>query len=149
MSPVKWSNSQTRCARTGFSLVEVMMVVMLVGILAGVSAPPMFKYLEANHMKTRSDRMVADMQYARAVAISTGQTYRFSSTNTSYTLTNLATGVEVRSVTFDHGAQLGAVQFADFFPWGMATATIFDLSLHGMNRRITLLPTGMVEVEVQ
>lgn len=122
------------------------MVVVLIGILAGVSAPPMFKYLEATHMQTRVDRMVADLQYGRAVAISTGQTMRFTSTNTSYTLTNTVTGDVLRQVAFDHGAQLAVAQTADFFPWGMAETTVFNLSLHGMARQVTLLPTGMVEV---
>lgn len=125
------------------------MVVMLVGLLAGISAPPMFKYLEANHMQTRTDRMVADLQFARAIAVSTGQAHRFANNNTSYTLTNLSTGNVLRDVDFDHGAQLDAIQFADFFPWGMASTTTFNLSMNGMQRQIRLMPTGMVEVEIQ
>ncbi|MCP4293400.1 MAG: prepilin-type N-terminal cleavage/methylation domain-containing protein [bacterium] len=134
--------------RDGFSLVEVMMVIMLVGILAGVAAPPMFNYLESNRMKTRTDRMVADLQYARAVSIASGQTLRFASTTNSYTLTNTVTGEELRNIQFNHGAELAMNQAADFFPWGMATTTVFDLSLHGMERTVTLLPTGMVEVDI-
>jgi len=147
MNTTQWQNRKKIPARGGFSLVEVMMVIMLVGLLASISAPPMFKYLEANHMQTRTDRMVADLQYARAAAISSGQAHRFANTNSSYTLTNLATGRELRSVTFDHGAELDAIQFADFFPWGMASTTTFNLSMNGIQRQIRLLPTGMVEVE--
>ncbi len=124
------------------------MVIMLVGILAGVAAPPMFNYLESNRMKTRTDRMVADLQYARAVSIASGQTLRFASTTNSYTLTNTVTGEELRNIQFNHGAELAMNQAADFFPWGMATTTVFDLSLHGMERTVTLLPTGMVEVDI-
>ena len=108
-----------------------------------------FNYLKSNQMRTRTDRMVADMQYARAVAVSTGQTHRFSCTENSYTLTNLATNNVVRQVGFDHGATLDQVQSADFFPWGMAQSGNFILTMNDMNRKITLLPTGMVEVEIQ
>ncbi len=135
--------------RRGFSLVEIMMVVMLIGILAGMSAPPMFKYIAANQMQTTSDRMVADLQYARAIAISTGQAHRFDCNTQTYRLTNLVTGQVLRQVSLQHGTELGAAKTADFFPWGMAQSTVFNLALHDMARQITLLPTGMVEVAIQ
>ncbi len=147
MKTKQWQNRNLNCARNGFSLVEIMMVLMLIGLMAGISAPPMFKYLASNQMQTRTDRMVADLQYARAVSIASGQAHRFASTTTSYTLTNLVTGIEVRNVTFDHGAELAMMQFSDFFPWGMASSTTFNLSQSDMQRRIILLPTGMVEVQ--
>ncbi len=83
MKTIHWQNWKIIPIRGGFTLVEIMMVIMLVGILAGMTAPPMFKYLEANRMRTRTDGMVADLQYARAIAISTGQSHRFANTNTS------------------------------------------------------------------
>lgn len=128
---------------------EIMMVILLVGILAGVAGPAMYSYLRANQMQTRVDRMVADLQYARALTISTGQVHRFNTTTDSYTLTNMVTGNVVRDVDFEEGAKLDAAQMADFFPWGMANTTTFDLSHCDMERRIRLLPTGMVEVERQ
>ena len=149
MKAVDCLNRKKLPDRNGFSLVEIMMVVMLLGILAGISGPPVFKYLKSNQMRTRTDRMVADMQYARAVAVSTGQTHRFSCTTSSYTLTNLATNDVIRQVNFDNGAELDLVQSADFYPWGMAQSGNFNLTMNDMDRRIILLPTGMVEVEIQ
>ncbi len=123
------------------------MVILIIGLLAGVSGPAMFKYVHSNQMDTRVDKMVADLQLSRAMAISTGQTHRFSTTNNGYTVKNLATGMELRNVTFDEGATLNGTLTADFFPWGMANTTTFDLSYHSLARRVQLLPTGMVEVK--
>lgn len=134
--------------RSGFSLVEIMIVVLLIGILAGISGPPMFQFLASNQMQTRADRMVADMQYARAIAVSTGQTHEFACTSSSYTLTNTTSGQILRQVDFNNGAQLDVAQTAEFYPWGMAESKNFLLTLNDMSRRIVLLPTGMVEVEV-
>ncbi len=147
MKTIHWQNWKIIPIRGGFTLVEIMMVIMLVGILAGMTAPPMFKYLEANRMRTRTDGMVADLQYARAIAISTGQSHRFANTNTGYTLTNLVSGSVLRDVDFNHGAELDDVRTADFFPWGMATSTTYDIRLNGIHNEIRVLPTGMVEVE--
>ncbi len=149
MNAMSWLHRKKMPDRTGFSMVEIMMVVMLVGILAGVSGPPVFKYLKSNQMRTRTDRLVADMQYARAIAVSTGQTHRFTCTTNSYTLTNLATANVVRQVSFNNGAELDLAQSADFFPWGMAQSGNFVLTMNDMDRKIILLPTGMVEVEIQ
>jgi len=129
-------------------MVEIMMVILVIGLLAGVSGPAMFSYLRANQMDTRVDRMAADLQFSRAMAISTGQIHRFATTTDGYTVTNVVTGDELRDVEFDEGATLGAAQTADFFPWGMANTTTFDLAHHNLARRIQLLPTGMVEVEI-
>jgi len=147
MKTIQWQNRKFFPVRDGFTLVEIMMVIMLVGILAGMTAPPMFKYLEANRMRTRTDRMVADLQFARAVAISTGQAHRFANTASGYTLTNLVTGGVLRDVDFAHGSELDDNLIADFFPWGMATSTTYNIRLNDMHNEIRVLPTGMVEVE--
>ncbi len=149
MSTMIWRSRKNFPDDSGFSLVEMMMVVCLIGILAGITGPPMFKYLAANRMQTRTDRMVADMQYARAISISTGQTHRFTCSNNSYDLMNMSTGDVVRQVNFDSGAELDLAQAVDFYPWGMAQTSNFILTMNDMSRKITLLPTGMVEVEVQ
>ncbi len=149
MKTMNWRNRKKFPDHNGFSLVEMMMVVMLIGLLAGISGPPMFRYLKSNQMQTRTDRLVADMQYARAVAVSTGQTHQFTCTNNSYTLFNTTTGNVVRQVNFDNGAQLDLAQSANFFPWGMAESRNFVLSMNDMSREIILLPTGMVEVDYQ
>lgn len=148
MEIMNWRSGKNFPDHNGFSLVEMMMVVMLIGILAGISGPAMFKYLKSNQMQTRTDRLVADMQYARAIAVSSGETHRFACTSNSYTLSNVATGDVVRQVDFNNGASLDMVQAADFYPWGMADSGNFILTLNDMSREIKLLPTGMVEVEI-
>lgn len=130
----------------GFSLVEIMMVILLIGLLAGVSGPAMFSYLRSNQMQTRVDTMVADLQYSRAMAVSTGEIHRFDATITGYTVTNVVTGVTLRTENFDEGAKLDKAETADFFPWGMASTKTLNLTHHNMKREIQILPTGMVEV---
>ena len=134
---------------SGFSLVEIMMVVMLIGLLAGMTGPPIFHYLEASQAQTSLDRLVADMQYARAVAVSKGETHRFSCTTGGYDLRNMVTGDVVRAVVLDHGMELNLAQTADFYPWGMAQTCNVTLTRNDLAWDLQLLPTGMVEVEVQ
>ncbi len=146
MNTMGLQNRQNIPGRTGFSLVEIMMVVLLIGILAGVTAPPMFSYLQASRFQTSTDRMIADLQYARTVSISSGSILRFTATPDGYTLANPNTGNVLRSRVFDDEMELAQDSSTDFFPWGMADAAAFNLSSCGQTRQINVLPTGMVEV---
>lgn len=132
--------------RQGFTLVEMMLVISLVGVLAAMSAPPFFRYLASNRLATQADRMVADLQYARSLSVSNSQILRFSATETGYTLTNPVSGVVIRDNNFCEGLGLATAQTADFFPWGMADPVVFTLTNHAGTRQISVLPTGLVEV---
>ena len=149
MNTMNWRNRKNLPDNSGFSLVEMMVVVLLIGILAGVTGPPMFQYLATNQMQTSTDRLVSDMLYARAVAVSTGETHRFSCDKDNYSIFNMSNGNVVRQVSFGSKIELDMAQNADFYPWGMAQSSTFVLSQNTISKKIILLPTGMVEVEVQ
>jgi len=133
-------------SRGGFSLIELMVVITVVGIIAGISAPPIFRYINSNRLETHADRLAADLQYARTLSISTSTILRFSSTTTGYRLTDPISGTIIREKDFDHGLGFDAAKSADFFPWGMADATVFNISNSTGAMTVNLLPTGIVEV---
>jgi type II secretion system protein H len=132
--------------RAGFTMTELMVVLCLVGIIAAVSAPPMFNYIQSNRLQTNRDRLVADMQFARTAAISSGRILRFATTETGYTLTDPVSGDVLREKEFSHGLVLDAAVTVDFFPWGMANSTTLNLSNAVGSARVGILPTGIVEV---
>lgn len=132
--------------RRGFTLVELMVVISLVGLMAAVSAPPLFRYIQSNRLQAGADRIVADMQYARSVSISTGRILRFTATQAGYTLTDPVNGTVLRAKNFEHGVALDAPVTVDFFPWGMANGAVLNLANVAGTARIDLLPTGIVEV---
>jgi len=135
-----------RTRRQGFTLVEMMLVITLVGVMAAMAAPPFFRYLASNRLATQADRMVADLQYARSLSVANSQILRFSVTPTGYELTNPVTGTVLRDIDFARGLGADAAVTADFFPWGMADPTVINLSGTIGTKRITVMPTGLVEV---
>ncbi len=137
----------TNASRRGFSMVEMMIVIGVVGIIATVSAPPFFRYVQSNRLQTNADRMAADLQYARSLSIANSQILRFTATPVGYQLLNPTTGVVIRQTALTHDLSLAVNQTADFYPWGMADATIFNLASSAGNVQISLLPTGIVEVD--
>jgi prepilin-type N-terminal cleavage/methylation domain-containing protein len=132
--------------RQGFSLVEIMFVIMVAGIIAAIAAPPIFQYVNSNRLQTNADQLAADLQYARSLSIANSTILRFSATPAGYQLTNPVTGDVIREKAYDHGLGLAAEQTADFFPWGMADATVFNISNSSGALAVNLMPTGIVEV---
>ena len=133
-------------SRQGFNLIELMVIVAIVGVIAGIAAPSIFRYVNSNRLQTHADRLAADLQYARSLSISTSVILRFSSTPGGYQLTNPISGDVIREKNFDHGLGLDQDQTADFYPWGMADPTVFNISNSTGALAVNLMPTGIVEV---
>jgi type IV fimbrial biogenesis protein FimT len=132
-------------SRAGFSLVEMMVVVLLLGIVATIATPPMVRYLQSSRLQTQADQLASDLQYARSLSIANGVILQFSSTEAGYVLRDPANGRVFKTQNFEGGPQLDVAQNTFFFPWGMADATTFTLNGHGDSRQIDVLPTGLVE----
>ena len=98
-----------------------MMVVLLIGLLASVAAPPMFRYLADSRLQTNTDRMAADLQYARTLAITNGEILRFTCDNAGYQLTNPLDGTVYRSQVFSKGMALEEIQSTTSSPGAWPT----------------------------
>ncbi len=133
--------------RRGFTLVELMVIVLLFGALITISIPSFQGYLTSNRLDTTADQMAADLSLARSMAISNGQIIRLTATATGYQITIPADGTIVRDRDFDGVVDLAAAATADFFPWGVADATVMNMSNCAGAKTINILPTGIVEVQ--
>lgn len=61
----------------GFTLVEVLVVVALIGILAGVMVPEMRGSFEEARLRTTTRKLIQTIAYARSQAITQGAPHRF------------------------------------------------------------------------
>ncbi len=81
---------RARHSFAGFTLIEMMVVIGLVGVLIALAAPSMRGILEVRRLRAINSQLVTDLQFARSEAISRRSTvrldFRESASETCYTI---------------------------------------------------------------
>jgi len=133
--------------RQGFTLIELMVMITVFTAMVTIALPPLNNYLRSNQLDTEADRLAADLQYARSIAIRDSRILRFTGADGNYTLTDAVSGDVIRQRDFDGGCTFALNVTADFYPWGMADAMVISVGSCAGTRNLNLLPTGIVEVQ--
>ena len=70
--------ARTTVRRAGFTLLELVMVLMLISLVMGLAAPSLRGFLSGRKSAEAAAQIIALGQYARTQAVSTGATYRLN-----------------------------------------------------------------------
>ncbi len=107
----------------GFTLIEMVVAVAVLGILAVVAAPAIGEYLATQRLKGAAEELQTDLQFARMESVQRNAAVTVTLAGTGYTITRGATAV--KSVTIGGGSSVsgGATMVAVFDPV-RTTATI-------------------------
>jgi type II secretion system protein H len=104
------SNSPAICKLVcGFTLAELIIVLVILGIIAAI-AVPMYSSAASAQLKTAANVIASDLEYAKSMAISTGQTYQvdFDTAAESYSTKDSAGAV------IAHPVHIGASYIVNF-----------------------------------
>lgn len=144
---------------SGFTLLEVMVVIAIVGILLALAAPSFNTAIKNNQLKTTAMSFQALLKYSRAEAMRTGESIALSP-GSGYIKaeTTAATPVEIRRSTVPLGVKIDtAVTSLQFDSRGFITSTgvttgtrefIFCDSRSGeKGQKLSLLETGVAIIK--
>ena len=118
-------------ARRGFTRVELIVVILVMGILAGVAAPKYGEAVAYAHVDAAARRVAADLRYARSEALRTSlpRLVQFSARDNVYELTDVADPdhparvYQINLAAEPYGVEIAAVDFG-----GVETVTF---NIHG------------------
>lgn len=143
-------------ARRGFTIIELILVVSVMGILIGVAGPATSRIVRHNRVNRAAMVITADLQNAFAVAARQREPVRITanSTTKSYQFVDRATDSVLRVRSF-YGEtseyRLTTLNFSpatiDVFPNGVSSSpVIIDIADGDYSRRITASTAGFIRV---
>jgi prepilin-type N-terminal cleavage/methylation domain-containing protein len=145
------------CISTGFSLIELMIVIALISIVSAFAVPTWQKYTANTNLKTAAREVMADLSNAKQRAVEENLKYsiKFNVAGNSYALSRTDTGVTLWTkelASFGNGILIDSVTFTgsvvNFQKRG--TASLGSVVLRnglGSKATITVTITGRTYVE--
>jgi prepilin-type N-terminal cleavage/methylation domain-containing protein len=137
----------------GFSLPEAMQVVVVLGLLAAITGPPVARQLRSHRVGQAANVVAGDLELAFSMAARQRKPMRVAVTGTTYTIADRAGGTVrfQRQLGADSEYRLQSVTFSaspvDVFPSGVASsADTVTLTSGNAIRRIVMTPAGQVRI---
>ena len=136
--------NRTSRGRNGFSLIELMAVMVVFGILIAVAAPSMTGVIRTNRLKGTSSLLVNDLHYGRAMANAQRTTYEIRFRSTGYTLVKVSPLQTIVNRDFPTGVTCAATDTATFFAWGLTAPITVTVTGYSKTKTVQLLANGHV-----
>ncbi len=131
--------------RAGYTLTEIMVVVAVIGIMTAIAVPAFSGYLKRTRLDGARNQMIADIYYARSLAISNRRTFSMQFQPDSYSIVDTSDGSVVRTITAPSGVAFAADVNPNFYAWGLSDAANITMSGNAGTKGVSVLPTGSVE----
>lgn len=141
--------------RRGFTLVEMVIVLIVAGIILVLALPPMASTLHRSQVRRAARVVASDLQLAFSLAAAYRRPLRitYNAVGQQYTFALVADGTLLRTRHLGSGSAYGlsSVAFSpasiEVFPNGMAASALtVDLERGEHARQVTMMRSGMVRV---
>jgi len=108
--------------KRGFSLIELIMVLVLLGIMAGLVAPATGRFLDKLNFRKQTAALVAATRYARLTAVGKGRPVEMRFDAQAKSLSFSGAVEEKKEVELSEGAEFDLrPETLVFYPDGLAT----------------------------
>lgn len=121
-----------------------MIIVSIIGVLAGLTIPAFANYLARQKVIGARSELMADIQYARSLAIARRTTFRIDFQADQYQLILPGPDDIIRQRSAPDGITYNANTDPNFYPWGLADACNIQVGNVRKTSTVNLLPNGTV-----
>jgi prepilin-type N-terminal cleavage/methylation domain-containing protein len=133
-------------SRRGFTLVEIVIVIVVAGLLMGIAAPRFTRMRNSLRLDTAARTLAADLRRAQTEAIKRNKTIVVAKVNDStYSMTDVGNRL-LASGGPQFTAAAMTVSFASFGPPVGGGAT-FTINYAGSTKTVTVNASGLVTVQ--
>lgn len=143
--------------KSGFTLVEILAVIMVVGILALVSLPIYIQIKPRLNLNAETRDIVSDLRYAQQLSVTEQINYSvvFDKAQNKYTIINTSNNQVVKSKNISTGVTIQSITSSltsdtvTFNVTGAAleTGLITLVNTNNLTSEISIKPSGYVKIE--
>jgi len=133
--------------KRAFTLPEVAVVLVVLGIIIAMTIPSFSRFIASNRLEGATNQLVADIHYARSLAVAKRKTYQIVFEANRYRVIDQASGAVVRTRNIPPQLACAASANPRFFAWGLADPVNINISQNSgpQANALTLLANGSVQ----
>lgn len=133
-----------RSQDSGFTLIELMIVVVVMGVVLAMSAPGVTRFVKSSRMAGAQSTLMGDLRYARSLASSRRSTYELRLAPTQYTIVRLSPAATVLTRRLPTGVTVAARDTASFYAWGLTETMAITLRQGSTSKVVRTTASGQV-----
>jgi prepilin-type N-terminal cleavage/methylation domain-containing protein len=117
-----------RTGGAGFTLIELMIVIVIVGVVLKMTIPAMAKFVNSSRLVGARNTLMSDLRMADGLAKSQRRSYELRLDTLSYKVVCLSPVSTVLTRSLPTGIKITQRDTASFFPWGLTETMAITLS---------------------
>jgi prepilin-type N-terminal cleavage/methylation domain-containing protein len=133
-----------RFDKRGFTLIELVIVVLVMGLLLAVTLPAGTRFLRSSRVTGAANTLMADIQNARSLASMKRRTHRILFTSSGYTIFQVSPADTIRRRVWPTGVGATATDTATFFAWGLTDPVSITITGANSSKIVQVFANGSV-----